>query len=111
MYKKPIVAIRNTGGAADKFIDGYIDHRKTVKIIGVDSPKDAVKKILESNYCIETRVDPVHKIYHVFAAKCFHLIYDIFHSDILLLFQIMVFSIPTLIVQLFQSLLCRWLCL
>ncbi|MBM2818567.1 MAG: Rossmann fold nucleotide-binding protein [Nitrosarchaeum sp.] len=47
MYKKPIVAIRNTGGAADKFIDGYIDHRKTVKIIGVDSPKDAVKKILE----------------------------------------------------------------
>ena len=47
MNKKPIVAIRNTGGAADKFIDGYIDHRKTVKIIGVDSPKDAVKKILE----------------------------------------------------------------
>ena len=47
MYKKPIVAIRNTGGAADKFIDGYIDHRKSIKIIGVDSPKDAVKKILE----------------------------------------------------------------
>ena len=47
MNKKPIVAIRNTGGAADKFIDGYVDHRKIVKIIGVDSPKDAVKKILE----------------------------------------------------------------
>ena len=47
MHKKPIVAIRNTGGTADKFIDGYIDHRKNVKIIGVDSPKDAVNKILE----------------------------------------------------------------
>ena len=47
MNKKPIVAIRNTGGAADRFIDGYVDHRKIVKIIGVDSPKDAVKKILE----------------------------------------------------------------
>jgi uncharacterized protein (TIGR00725 family) len=47
MYKKPMVAIRNTGGSADKFIDGYVDHRKNVKIIGVDSPKDAVKKILE----------------------------------------------------------------
>ena len=47
IHKKPIVAIRNTGGAADRFIDGYVDHRKIVKIIGVDSPKDAVKKILE----------------------------------------------------------------
>ena len=47
MNKKPIVAIRNTGGAADRFIDGYVDHRKIVKIIGVDSPKDAVNKILE----------------------------------------------------------------
>jgi len=47
MHKKPMVAIRNTGGAADRFIDGYVDHRKIVKIIGVDSPKDAVKKILE----------------------------------------------------------------
>lgn len=47
IHQKPIVAIRNTGGAADRFIDGYVDHRKIVKIIGVDSPKDAVKKILE----------------------------------------------------------------
>lgn len=47
MHKKPMVAIRNTGGAADKFIDGYVDHRKNVKIIGVDNAKDAVKKILE----------------------------------------------------------------
>lgn len=47
MHNKPLVAIRNTGGAADKFIDGYVDHRKNVKIIGVDTAKDAVKKILE----------------------------------------------------------------
>jgi hypothetical protein len=47
MHKKPMVAIRNTGGSADKFIDGYVDHRKNVKIIGVDTAKDAVKKILE----------------------------------------------------------------
>ena len=47
MHKKPMVAIRNTGGAADRFIDGYVDHRKIVKIIGVDSPKDAITKILE----------------------------------------------------------------
>ena len=47
IHKKPMVAIRNTGGAADKFIDGYVDHRKNVKIIGVDTAKDAVKKILE----------------------------------------------------------------
>ena len=47
MHKKPMVAIRNTGGTADRFIDGYVDHRKNVKIIGVDSPKDAVKKILQ----------------------------------------------------------------
>ncbi len=47
MYKKPMVAIRGTGGAAEKYIDDYVDHRKNVKIIGVDSPQDAVKKILE----------------------------------------------------------------
>jgi len=47
MHSKPIIAIRNTGGTADRFIDGYVDQRKNTKIIGVDSPKDAVKKILE----------------------------------------------------------------
>ena len=47
MHKKPMVAIRNVGGTADKFIDSYIDHRKNIKIIGVDTPKEAVKKILE----------------------------------------------------------------
>lgn len=47
MHKKPIVAIKNTGGIADQFADKYIDSRQRVKIIGVSSPKDAVKVILE----------------------------------------------------------------
>ena len=47
MYKKPMVAIRGTGGAAERFIDGYVDHRKNVKIIGADSPKEAVTQILK----------------------------------------------------------------
>ena len=47
MYKKPIVAIRNLGSTVDPFIDGFIDHRENVKIVGVDSAQEAVKKILE----------------------------------------------------------------
>ena len=47
MHKKPMVAIRNSGGSADLYIDGFIDHRENVKIMGVDSPKEAVTKILE----------------------------------------------------------------
>lgn len=47
MYKKPMVAIRNLGGPVEKFIDGFIDHRETVRIVGVDTPKEAVEKILE----------------------------------------------------------------
>ena len=47
MYKKPIAAIKNSGGIADRFADQYLDHRENVKIMGVDSPKDAVKYILE----------------------------------------------------------------
>ena len=47
MYNKPMVAIRNIGGSVEPYIDGFLDHRKNIKIIGVDSPQDAVKKILE----------------------------------------------------------------
>lgn len=47
MYKKPIVAIRNTGGIAEKFADQYLDHRQNVLIVGVNSPKEAVQHILE----------------------------------------------------------------
>jgi len=46
MHKKPIVAIKNTGGIAEKYADQYLDHRQNVKIIGVATPKDAVKVIL-----------------------------------------------------------------
>ena len=47
MYKKPMVAIRNMGGSVEPFIDGYVDHRENIKIIGVDSPQESVRKILE----------------------------------------------------------------
>jgi len=47
MYKKPMVAIRNIGGTVEPYIDGFLDHRENIKIIGVDTPEDAVKKILE----------------------------------------------------------------
>ena len=47
MHKKPIVAIRTSGGVAEKYADTYLDHRKNVMIIGVDSPKEAVRVILD----------------------------------------------------------------
>ena len=47
MYNKPIAAIKNTGGIAEMFVDKYLDHRQNVKIVGVNSPQEAVKYILE----------------------------------------------------------------
>ena len=47
MHKKPMVAIRNLNGPVAQYIDGYIDHRKNVKIIGEDTAQEAVQKILE----------------------------------------------------------------
>ena len=47
MHKKPMVAIRNIGGSVEQYIDGFLDHRKNIKIIGVDTPADAVQTILE----------------------------------------------------------------
>ena len=47
MYKKPIAALKNSGGIASKYADQYIDHRKNVKIVGVETPKQAIKYILE----------------------------------------------------------------
>jgi uncharacterized protein (TIGR00725 family) len=47
MYKKPIVAIKNSGGIAEKYADTYLDHRKSTLIIGVSSPQEAVKILLE----------------------------------------------------------------
>jgi len=42
-----MVATRNMGGVTAQFIDTYLDHRQNIKIIGVDTPKEAVDKILE----------------------------------------------------------------
>lgn len=47
MSKKPMVAIRGFDSAISPYIDGYVDHRKNVKIIGVDTAKEAVDKIIE----------------------------------------------------------------
>ena len=47
MHKKPMVSIKKMGGVTEQFIDKYLDHRHNIKIIGVDSPKQAVDKILE----------------------------------------------------------------
>jgi uncharacterized protein (TIGR00725 family) len=47
MHKKPMVAIKNLNGPIAQYIDGYLDHRENVKIIGVDSAQEAVNKILE----------------------------------------------------------------
>ena len=47
MYKKPIATLKNSGGMATKYSDQYIDHRENVKIMGFNTPKDAVNYILE----------------------------------------------------------------
>ena len=46
MYSKPIVVLKNSGGTSSKFADQYLDHRENVKIIGVSTPKEAIKVIL-----------------------------------------------------------------
>jgi uncharacterized protein (TIGR00725 family) len=46
MHKKPMVALKNSGGIATKFAEQYLDHRQNVKIVGVETPQDAVKYIL-----------------------------------------------------------------
>ena len=42
----PIVVIKNTGGWSDKLSDQYLDDRKRIQIIGVDTAEQAVKKII-----------------------------------------------------------------
>jgi uncharacterized protein (TIGR00725 family) len=46
MHKKPMVALKNSGGVASKYADQYLDHRQNVKIVGIETPKDAVNYIL-----------------------------------------------------------------
>ena len=47
MHKKPMVAVRGLGGAVEPYVDGYVDHRKNVKIMGADTPNDAVSLMLD----------------------------------------------------------------
>lgn len=47
MHKKPIVALRNSGGVAEEYADRYLDHRKNIRIVGVVTPKEAVSYLLE----------------------------------------------------------------
>ncbi|HET8719367.1 MAG TPA: TIGR00725 family protein [Candidatus Nitrosotenuis sp.] len=46
MHKKPIVALKNSGGVAARYSDQYLDDRKHIKIKGVSSAKEAVDYIL-----------------------------------------------------------------
>nr|MCK4929601.1 TIGR00725 family protein [Nanoarchaeota archaeon] len=43
----PIVALTSSGGMARTLTGIYFDERKTEKVIGVKTPKEAVKKLLE----------------------------------------------------------------
>lgn len=46
MHKKPMAALKNSGGVASQYSDQYIDHRKNVMIVGVETPKEAITYIL-----------------------------------------------------------------
>ena len=48
MYKKPFVTLKNSGGIASKYAETYLDHRKKVKIVGVETSQQAIKYILEN---------------------------------------------------------------
>ncbi len=41
--KIPIVAVRGTGGMADRLVDTYLDDRKRERILGENSPQKAVE--------------------------------------------------------------------
>ncbi len=43
----PMVVINGTGGWSDKLADSFMDERKRLKVIGVATPKEAVKMALE----------------------------------------------------------------
>lgn len=45
---KPIVALTGSGGTADKIAETYLDDRKTVKVMGASTPREAVEKALDS---------------------------------------------------------------
>jgi len=45
-YQKgiPIVAVKGTGGVADRSVDTYIDDREIERVLGEDSPEGAVNR-------------------------------------------------------------------
>jgi uncharacterized protein (TIGR00725 family) len=45
-YQKgtPVVAVKGTGGVADRFVDTYVDDREMVRVLGEDSPEGAVSR-------------------------------------------------------------------
>lgn len=45
---KPIVALTGSGGTADKIAETFLDDRKTVKVMGASTPREAVEKALDS---------------------------------------------------------------
>lgn len=47
MYRKPMVAIRGTGGMADRFAGQYLDHRQGVLTESAGSAAEAVERIFE----------------------------------------------------------------
>ncbi len=47
MHKRPMVAIRGMGGTIETYIDGFLDHRQHGRIVGTDTPQEAVEKIIK----------------------------------------------------------------
>ena len=45
--KSLTIALKKTGGWADKTIPEYLDERETVKVCAVKSPEEAVEKAME----------------------------------------------------------------
>ena len=48
MHNRPMVAIRGTGGMADRYVGECIDHRNTMIIDGADTAREAVSQILKT---------------------------------------------------------------
>lgn len=46
-YGKPIIALRSSGGTAEKIAGTYIDKRETVFVQGADTPEEAVNLALD----------------------------------------------------------------
>ena len=45
---KPLIAVKGTGGVADDWAGRYFDARRTVRVLGADSPEQAVTMALKA---------------------------------------------------------------